>query len=140
MIGTADRLPVIFKAPMQRIRRHRSLLHFTLVLLVAIGVLLQPVLGALGDLHDAEHAAAVQSDHGHSHHDGHDEPIGDDEALGDPIGTHILLHQGGVATSMALPEPSFRLLSPTPAGEPSARTTPAPPIAVLTLPFRPPIV
>ena len=125
---------------MQRLRRHRSFLHAALLVLVAIGVLLQPVLGALGELHGLEHAAALQSDHGHSHHDGHDQPDDGDDALGDPIGEHGLLHQGGVATSMALIEPAFLLLPPISVGDPLDRShAPGPPTSRLTLPFRPPI-
>ncbi len=126
---------------MRCLRRHRSLLHTALLVLLALGVLLQPVLGALGDLHGLEHAAAMQSDdHGHSHHDGHEAPHDGDDALGDPIGEHGLLHQGGFATSMALIEPVFLLLPPMRMGEPLDRShAPGPPISRLTLPFRPPI-
>ena len=125
---------------MHRIRRHSSLLHYALLLVVALGVLLQPVLASMGELHNVEHAVAVQSDHGHAHHDGHDNPVGDDDVPGDPVGAHNLLHQGGVAASVALLEPSFHLVSPMPAGVPPASFHPTgPPIAPLTLPFRPPI-
>lgn len=125
---------------MQRIRHHRSFLHAALLVLVAFGVLLQPILGALADLHDVEHAVALQSDHGHSHVDGHDEPSGGGDPSGDPIGAHNLLHQSGFATSLALLDPALLLLTPVLVGEPPqpvhAFGSPATP---LTLPFRPPI-
>ena len=125
---------------MHRIRRHRSLLHYALFLVVALGVLLQPILGAVGDLHAVEHAVALQSDHGHAHHDGHDDPADDDDGSGDATGAHSLLHQGGFAASMALLDSSFQFLAPIPAGDPlPSFHSPGPPIAPLTLPFRPPI-
>ena len=125
---------------MQCIRLHRSFLRYALLVVMALGVLLQPVLAAMGELHDVEHAVAVQSDHGHAHHDGHDDPAGDNEGPGDPIGAHSLLHQGVAAASVALLEPSFHLVSPMPAGDPPASVHPTgPPTAPLTLPFRPPI-
>ena len=125
---------------MHRTRRHRSLLHYALLLVLALGVLLQPILGAVGDLHEVEHAVAVQSNYGHAHHDDHDDPAGDEDVSGDPIGSHNLLHEGGFAASMALLEPSFRYLLPSPDGNPPACFhSPGPPIAPLTLPFRPPI-
>lgn len=125
---------------MHRIRRHRSLLHYALLLVVALGVLLQPVLGAMGELHDVEHTIAAQSDHGHAHHDGHDDPAGDEEASGDPLGAHNLLHDAGFAASMALFDFSFRVVSSIAPGDPPACFhSPGPPIAPLTLPFRPPI-
>lgn len=125
---------------MRLIRPHRRLLHYALLLVVALGVLLQPVLGALADLHDVEHAVAMQSEHGHAHHDGHDEPVGDEDASGDPVGAHNLLHDAGFAASMALLDRSFRVASPISAGDPPAcfHST-RPPIAPMTLPFRPPI-
>ena len=125
---------------MQHIRRHRSLLDYALLVVLALGVLLQPILGAVGELHAFEHAIAVQSDHGHAHHDGYDDPADDEHVLGDPIGAHSLLHQGGFAASMALLVSSFQFLAPIPAGDPlSSFHATGPPITPLTLPFRPPI-
>lgn len=125
---------------MQRIHLPRSLFRYALLVVVALGVLLQPLLADMGELHDVEHSIAMQSDHGHAHHDGHDDPADGDEVPGEPIGTHNLLHQGGFAVSAALFEPSFYLVSPVPAGDPPASFhSTAPPIAPLTLPFRPPI-
>lgn len=141
LIGSTRRLPVPSGTPMQHLRRHRRLLHIALLVMVALGVLLQPVLGALGDLHALEHAAAMQShDHGHSHLAGHEAPHDGEDALGDPIGDHGLLHQGGFAMSMALIEPVFQLLPPILMDERLDRShAPGPPITRLTLPFRPPI-
>lgn len=124
---------------MQRIRLHRRFLHSALMLLLAFGVLLQPMLGAAGQLHALEHALATPSDHGHTHHDGHDEPSGDDPS-GDPLGAHELLHQGGFAASMALLDSGAPLFSQVRVGEPPERDhASGPPGLRLTLPFRPPI-
>lgn len=125
---------------MQRLRRPLRALHAALLVLVALGVLLQPVLGALGELHGLEHAAALQSEHGHTHLEGHGEPHDGDDAHGEPVGEHGLLHQGGFATCMARIEPGFLLPAPIRVGDPSARShAPGPPPSRLTLPFRPPI-
>ena len=125
---------------MHLIRRHRSLLRIALLALVALGVLMQPVLRSVGDLHDLEHTMALQSDHGHSHHDGHEAPPGEDEAPGNPQGLHGLLHQYGTVGSMALLEPASLLASAPVTGEPPDRThVPGPPASRLTSPFRPPI-
>lgn len=141
LIGSTSSLPVTSGTLMQRRRRHRRFLHAALSILVTFGVLLQPVLGALGEIHSLEHAAALQADnHGDVHHDGHEAPHEGEDALGDPIGEHVLLHQGGFAMSMALIEPVFLLLVPTRMDEPLDRShSPGPPISHLTLPFRPPI-
>lgn len=125
---------------MHRLRRPRRYLCAALLALVALGVLLQPILGSLGGLHDLEHAVAAQSDHGHPHHDGHEAPTGDDEAPPDPLGIHALLHQGGHAASMALLDPILVVPSPVPAVDPPDRAhVSGPRAACLTLPFRPPI-
>lgn len=125
---------------MYSVRRHRSLLRIALLALVAFGVVVQPVLGFLGDLHDLEHTVALQSDHGHSHHDGHEAPAGDDEAPGEPLGVHGLLHQFGAVGSMALQEPASLLTSAVAIGDPPiCAREPSPRMSRLTLPFRPPI-
>lgn len=125
---------------MQRIRPHRRFLHAALMVLVAFGVLLQPILGAIGALHELEHAVAIHSDHGHSHLDGHDTPAGGDDPAGDPIGAHNLLHQGGFVASMALLDPASLFFSPILVGDPPDRDHAAgPPALRQTLPFRPPI-
>lgn len=126
---------------MQRLRsrRHRFL-HLSLFVLVVLGVLIQPILGSLGGLHGVEHAVAAQSDHGHAHHDGHEDASGGDGSAGDAVGSHFLLHQGAFATAMALLEPTPVLLSFLPvAGPPASGSASRPPPSRLTLPFRPPI-
>lgn len=126
---------------MHRTRRYRSLLHYALLLVVALGVMLQPVLGAMGDLHDVEHTVATQSDHGHAHHDGHDDPVGEKDPSGDPVGAHNLVHKAGFATSMVILDSTERFLFVVSDRDPPACfTSVGPPIAPLTLPFRPPIV
>ncbi|WP_162616009.1 hypothetical protein [Solilutibacter oculi] len=125
---------------MQRIRRHRSFLRTALLVLVVLGMLIQPALAALGDLHEIEHAAALHSDHGHAHHDGHEVPADDKDAPGDPLGIHSLLHPSGAAASMALIEPVVLLPSLMAEGESPVRAyASGPPMSRLTLPFRPPI-
>jgi hypothetical protein len=125
---------------MHRIRRHRNLLHTALLVLVAFGMLLQPVLAALGDLHEVEHAVALHSDHGHSHHDGHEVPEDEGEVPGDPVGSHGLLHACGAAAPVALLEPVSLTAAAVATGDPPDRGyVHGPPVSRLTLPFRPPI-
>lgn len=125
---------------MMSLRRHRSLLRTALLVLVALGVLMQPILTSLSELHGLEHAVAVHSDHGHSHHDGHDDPPADDDAPGDPIGLHGLMHTCNVAASMTFPEAGLLVTAYVAASDPPDRAHPfGPPDTHLTLPFRPPI-
>ena len=125
---------------MQRPRRHRSVLRTALLVLLAFGLLVQPVLKALGELHDVEHAVAMQSDHGHPHHDGHEMPPGDDEAPGDAFGLHGLLHMCAPAAPMApcemagVPAPLVATGDPPDGADASGAPT-----SRMTSPFRPPI-
>lgn len=124
---------------MHRIRRLRRFLRHALLLVVAFGVLLQPVLGAVRDLHDVEHAVAAQADDRHVHLDSRDDPA-DAAAPGDPTVAHSLLHDAGFAASMALLDVAFRAASLMTPGDPLACLHAAgPPIACMTPPFRPPI-
>lgn len=125
---------------MLRFRRPPSFLRTLLLGLLALGVLIQPVVSALADVHVLEHAAATLSDHGHAHHGGHDEPAPDGDPSGDAVGAHALMHGGAVVVSMTLPELSASWIG-TRFGSvaPNTPATLLPPSRPLTLPFRPPI-
>lgn len=146
---------------MRRTRRHR-VLHAALLMLVAFGVLLQPVLGALGELHGLSHAMALDRGHGaadahgavHDHdlahsHDhahahasdhAHGAPVDGHGDAGEPLGAHGLMHQGCLSVSMALLPPGLPGLAPAPVAMPPDQLLAAgPPPTPFTSPFRPPI-
>lgn len=115
--------------------RRRRLSGKAALLLLALAMLVQPVLAAVGELHAVDHASHVASVHDEDHAP-HEE---DDPAHA--LGTHALLHQptcGGACAVFpaALPVPSFL---PATVDLPGA-DAPGPPRTVLTIPFRPPIV
>jgi hypothetical protein len=89
------------------LRRHRRLLRATLLVLLALGMVVKPTLGALSELHDMEHAAAIaHSDdgHGHAHPEDPGHEHGGDESDPDhATGAHGLMHQGA-SPSIALPD------------------------------------
>lgn len=120
--------------------RRRCFLRIALLVVVALGMVLQPLWAALGELHQAEHAVAVHVDHGHSHHDVDPPPTDADAAPGDPVGIHDLLHHAGAPASAALPASDLLPPGIAASGDPPQRPEPsAPPSSRLTLPFRPPI-
>lgn len=122
--------------------RHLGLFKTALLVLLALGMVVQPVLGAISDLHGAEHAAMadVASDHGHAH--GDDADHGHEGAAPGPDhvkGTHVLMHLD-VGLAVALTESVVRV----PAGIPESLAHPEAdadglPVATPHLPFRPPI-
>jgi hypothetical protein len=94
---------------MSALRRHCRRLRTVLVLLV-LGMVVNPTLAAVGELHGIEHAAmadhadvhahAHPDDPGHHHdHDRH----GDGSDSGHASGGHGLMHQGG-SLSVTMPE------------------------------------
>lgn len=127
--------------------RHAGLFKTALLVLLALGMAVQPVLGAVGDLHGAEHAAqaGVMSDHGHARGGddaGHGHDHDHDHDTPDPDhakGSHVLMHlDGGLA--VALTDAVVRV----PAGIPGAPDhseveTDGLPVTAPNLPFRPPI-
>lgn len=121
---------------MLRLCRRRCFLRIALLVAVALGMVLQPLWAALGELHQAEHAVAVHVEHGHSHHDAHQAPAG----AGDPLGIHDLLHHACAPASVALPASDLLAPGIAASGSPPQRPEPsAPPPSRLTSPFRPPI-
>ncbi|TAK38647.1 MAG: hypothetical protein EPO30_03735 [Lysobacteraceae bacterium] len=129
---------------MSPLRRPHRFLRATLLVLLALGVVVNPLLGAVSELHGVEHAATadVVDDHGH----GHAHPTGTDHRGGIPepdadhsLGSHGLLHQGAGVTA-ALPE----VLSVLPSDAPAQTRIAVPepphlPDDLASLPFRPPI-
>lgn len=113
----------------------QSLLRISLLVLLAFGMLVKPVLNQMGELHAAEHAAQVVDDHGAplpDNLDPHDIP---DHAKG----IHGLMHAADGGTSSVIVSDSTAL-AVTPSSverlRPGAAPLPPPP---LTSPFRPPI-
>lgn len=115
--------------------RRRPLLVRTVLLLLAIAMLVQPVLAGVGELHVVEHGTHEATAHGDADHAPHEE---DDPAHA--LGAHALLHQAASAGasdvfSSALPVPTLLLLT---VDLPSADVF-GPPKTVIGSPFRPPI-
>lgn len=129
-------------------RRHRQLLRTALLVLLALGMVVQPALGSLGELHEVEHAVVAQSDHGHDHGDDHahdHDPDASHDHGGDgsdpdhATGSHGLLHQSGTV-SVTLPEVMPCLLRQVPAEPRLPESGPFHlPGDTPDLPFRPPI-
>ena len=132
---------------MLNLRRHRRLLRTALLVLLALGMVVQPALGALGELHEVEHAAIAQSDSGHDHGDDHlhdhdadtGHQHGDGSDQDHATGPHGLLHQAASA-SATLPDPVTFLPPQVPAGSHLPESGPLHlPGDAPGLPFRPPI-
>lgn len=127
---------------MLRRLRHLGLFRTALLVLLALGIAVQPVLGAVSELHGAEHAAMADMapDHGHAHAD--DADHGHDGDTTDPNhvkGTHVLLHlDAGLA--FALPDAFVRVPAriPDTLGLPEGVPEDLP-VSAPHLPFRPPI-
>lgn len=84
---------------MSRWRHHSPLLRLLVVMSIVSGLLLQPVIEALGELHAFEHATSLDGDHGgdllhgHERHSAHSPPTPvDGSAPEDLSGLHGLLH------------------------------------------------
>ena len=129
---------------MHRFRRHRRLLRSALLVLLVLGMAIQPTLGAMGELHGVEHAvAAAQSDDGHGH--AHPADSASHGHPGDPsdpdhaMGQHSLLHQCASA-SVALPETIMTVSRLAPSGPRLPQAGPFQlPGDAANIPFRPPI-
>ena len=129
-------------ARMLRRLRHLGLFKTALLVLLALGIAVQPVLGAVSELHGAEHAAMadVAPDHGHAHADDVDHGHESDKTDPNHVkGTHVLMHlDAGLA--VALPDAIVRV----PARIPDTMGLPEGvqddlPVSAPHLPFRPPI-
>jgi len=132
-----------------RLRQSR-LFRTALLVLLALGMVVKPTLAALGELHDAEHAAhAVAHGHGHDHDHGRQHgPDGDpgpnphSPAPEDPdhvLGAHGLLHTQG-SVSLALSDIPIRLVPvAAPALPLPDLDAPRLPGDAPSVPFRPPI-
>lgn len=129
-------------ARMLRRLRHLGLFRTALLVLLALGMAVQPMLGAVSKLHGAEHAAMADlaPDHGHAHAD--DADHGHDDQTPDPDhvkGTHVLMHlDAGLA--VALPDSVVRVPARILASPPLVLgAVDDLPVAAPHLPFRPPI-
>ena len=123
--------------------RHSKLLRLLWVAATVCGLLLQPVLAALGDLHAIEHATAVGSDHGHDHGHDHDHPpaapSGDDTHQ-EASGLHGLLHaHAGMSAAALLDLPFFNGNCPRGSGPLLVMADSGPAALYPSSPFRPPI-
>ncbi len=130
------------------LRRHRRLLRTALLVLLALGIVVQPVLGAMSELHEVEHAISAQFDHAHDHGDdhAHDQDVAANHEHGgngsDPdhaTGSHGLLHQV-ITVSAILPEAMTSVLQQVPSEPRLSESGPFQlPGDTPNLPFRPPI-
>lgn len=97
---------------MRAFRRYCRLLRTALLVLLVLGMVVSPVLAAVGELHAMEHAAVTASDGAHDHahaadsdhHDHHGDPVDPDHATGG----HGLMHQAG-SVSVTLPDAAFTI-------------------------------
>lgn len=126
--------------------RHPSrLLRVLLLACVVAGLALQPVIAALGDLHELEHRSVIEDGHGHAHGlDGHhhhaEEPADGDGSHGVSV-LHGLLHSCSGASATALFDPPTVICPNAPKSDPPRVAPDRGPIASHpTSPFRPPIV
>lgn len=127
---------------MSSFRRTRRILRSALLTLLMLGLVINPVLAAVGELHGLEHAAMAASAglHDHAHQEGSDHPHpGDDADPEHASGLHGLLHQTG-SVSETLPEGLSALLVQLPpeADLPEFGMSHRPGDSP-NLPFRPPI-
>ncbi|MBS3895845.1 hypothetical protein [Silanimonas sp.] len=127
--------------------RPSKLLRLVWVAATLCGLLLQPVLAAMGDLHALEHAMAVDGEHAHDPGHGHDHAHNHPQATtpsGDlpheATGLHELLHtHAGMSAAALLGVPFFQGEGPeSPRPSPVMRDT-DPLTLHLGSPFRPPI-
>lgn len=127
-------------------RRHLHVLRLLLVVWVACGLVLKPVIGALSELHAFEHASALDAGLGHGdegvdHHHAPLQASPDGETPHDLAGLHGLLHACAGMSPAAMLELSAltctRLLGSDPPsmGPALGRFASHP-----SFPFRPPIV
>lgn len=82
---------------MRAFRRYSRLLRTALLVLLVLGMVVSPVLAAVGELHAMEHAAMAANDSAHDHvgladsdpHDHHGSEVDPDHATG----RHGVMHQ-----------------------------------------------
>ena len=119
---------------MLRSSHNRSLLQACAFALLLLGLLCEPILDFVGELHAVEHAALAShvGDHGDDHGNN-----GEEE--GHAVGGHGLMHQySGGAGSIPPVHPVIAMGLIPSATLPAVEASP--PIgSILTLPFRPPI-
>jgi hypothetical protein len=130
---------------MSALRHYRRLLRTAFLALLVLGLVVNPTLAAVGELHAIEHAAAASGHDrdGHPHSAGtddhhHDHPSGHPDR-DHATGTHGLMHQSGTA-SFTLPEAEVVVSGLAACGPllPEFRRCPLPGDCP-NLPFRPPI-
>lgn len=122
-------------------RRLPTVLHLLVLAFVALGMAAQPVLSALGDMHQAAHDVAVQDQPAHDHFDSDSHEADAAHDLGTPPLLHELLHLAhccGHPVAHALPT---GLLPPgvAPHGQPATHAAASRHEWRRIAPFRPPI-
>lgn len=131
---------------MRRHDRHSSFFRLFLVAAVVCGLLLQPVIAALGELHAIEHATALEGSdhHGHGADGDHGHSaltVSSDDARHGSSGLHGLMHAyAGIGAAALLDAPSFVGAGPKGSDPPQARPDPGQIALHPNSPFRPPIV
>lgn len=116
-------------------RRLPFSLRTSMLVLLALGLLVKPVVTAISEIHTANHPELATRGHPHEHGSEHQDDRGADHAQG----AHGLMHQ---ATGGAFDQASARFELPAAAGAdvllPTADHRPGSQLR-LTSPFRPPI-
>lgn len=127
---------------MSSCRRIRRILRSAVLVLLMLGMVINPALAAVSELHGLEHAAMAASEgtHEHAHPDGsHHHHPGDDVDPEHTSGLHGLMHQTG-SLAETLPEGLSTMLVQLPpeADLPESGMSHRPGDSP-NLPFRPPI-
>jgi hypothetical protein len=126
-------------------RRHsrRPLLHWLMLVGVMLGLVLQPVLASMGELHELTHGLAEAHLHADDSHDVETELLAQDE-VGDRTASalHVVHHMAHCCgqTAAAAMAPTLAVLScPVSSSVPSLELTRRPASEPALAPFRPPI-
>ena len=130
-----------------RARQLTRIIRTGLMALLLVGLAIQPVLVAAGQLHELEHAIAAREAANHAHADGHTHTNThahehDHEPHHDPghaTGSHSLMHHHAVTSAADVP-PSMRICATAVAGKPEFPVPELPAIrGRYTVQLRPPI-
>ncbi len=131
-------LPAVPRSLRHRLRSFARLLAMAALLLA---VLVQPVLAAVADLHEASHGQATHASHAHDAQGEVQIPDGGDPDEGRSL-LHALMHAGhccGQASAVDPASPLIATMRPT-SEVPSRGVQTGPGDSHPSVPFRPPIV
>jgi hypothetical protein len=80
-------------------RKFATVLRASFMALLLLGLATQPVLIAVGQLHEVEHALFDIGDHGHELEDGHQDGADSQHDPGHATGSHSLMHHHAVVVA-----------------------------------------